>query len=217
MGPLIGVAFGALLAFSAFEATFALFGQRRLGFGIGSSAAVFAVIGLVIVAVQGGLVHPVVHRFGELATLRAGLAHGRSSVWCSWRSCRSWVALVPALLALTVGQGLVQTTMSSALAGRADPARRGEVLGAQQSAGGLARVVGPLLWGSPVPAGRARERPTSPGPRSWRVVLLLLAGDDAAAPGRSRRPIAARRRAADRAVFPPLLLPNSCYSVVTYR
>jgi MFS family permease len=37
--------------------------------------------------------------------------------------------------------------MSSTLAGRADPARRGEVLGAQQSAGGLARVVGPLLGG----------------------------------------------------------------------
>ena len=58
-----------------------------------------------------------------------------------------WAAIVPALLLLTVGQGLVQTTMSSSLAGRADPARRGEVLGAQQSAGGLARVIGPVAGG----------------------------------------------------------------------
>jgi MFS family permease len=146
VGPLIGVAFGALLAFSAFEATFALFGQRRLGFGLGSSAAVFAVIGLAIVAVQGALVHPVVSRIGEVTTLRAGLTLDGVGLLAA-AFARSWLALAPALLALTVGQGLVQTTMSSALAGRADPRRRGEVLGAQQSAGGLARVAGPLLGG----------------------------------------------------------------------
>lgn len=147
LGPLIGVAFGALLAFSAFEATFALFGKSRLGFGISSTAAVFAVIGLVIVGVQGGLVHGVVSRFGEMATLRAGLAADAVGLLIL-AFARSWFGLVPALLALTVGQGLVQTTMSSALAGRADPARRGEVLGAQQSAGGLARVIGPVLGGA---------------------------------------------------------------------
>jgi MFS family permease len=37
--------------------------------------------------------------------------------------------------------------MTSTLADRADPARRGELLGAQQSAGGLARVIGPILGG----------------------------------------------------------------------
>ncbi|MDP9073999.1 MAG: MFS transporter [Actinomycetota bacterium] len=146
VGPLIGVAFGALLAFSGFEATFALFGQRRFGLGIGSSAAVFAVLGLVIVAVQGAAVHPIVSRFGEVNTLRIGLAANAMGL-VALAFVHSWLALVPALLALTVGQGLVQTTMSSALAGRADPGRRGEVLGAQQSAGGLARVLGPLAGG----------------------------------------------------------------------
>jgi predicted MFS family arabinose efflux permease len=59
----------------------------------------------------------------------------------------SWPAVAPALLLLTVGQGLVQTTMSSALAGRVEPGQRATVLGAQQSAGGLARVLGPLGGG----------------------------------------------------------------------
>lgn len=146
VGTFIAVAFGALVAFSAFEATFALFGQRRLNLGVGSTAAVFAVIGLVIVVVQGGLVHPVVSRLGEVATLRTGLLIDTVGLLLL-AFVTSWVGLVPALLALTVGQGLVQTTMSSTLAGRADPSRRGEVLGAQQSAGGLARVIGPLLGG----------------------------------------------------------------------
>jgi MFS family permease len=143
---LIGVAFFALLSFSAFEATFALFGQRRLGFDIGSSAAVFAAIGLVIVATQAGLVHPAVTRLGETGTLRAGLI-GDAAGLLVLAFVHSWWSLVPALLALTIGQGLVQTTMSSTLAGRADPGRRGMLLGAQQSAGGLGRVLGPLLGG----------------------------------------------------------------------
>jgi MFS family permease len=143
---LISVAFLTLLSFSAFEATFSLFGQKRLGFDVGSSAGVFAVIGFVIVVVQGGLVHPLVGRLGEGRTLRLGLvADAVGLVLLAF--VRSWGLLVPALLALTVGQGLVQTTMSSALAGRADPRRRGEILGAQQSAGGLARVLGPVLGG----------------------------------------------------------------------
>jgi multidrug resistance protein len=172
VGTLIAVAFGALLAFSSFEATFALFGQRRLGFGIGSSAAVFAVIGLVIVGVQGGLVHNVVTRIGETATLRAGLLVDMAGLLVL-AFARTWLGLVPALLALTVGQGLVQTTMSSTLAGRADPARRGEVLGAQQSAGGLARVVGPVLGGVLF----QRVGPGAPyiaGAAVMAVVLLLL-------------------------------------------
>jgi MFS transporter, DHA1 family, tetracycline resistance protein len=145
-GPLIGVTGCAMLAFSAFEATFALFGQKRLGFDVGSSAAVFAVIGLVIVIVQTGVVHPVVTRLGELGTLRAGLAVDAAGL-VALAFARGWLTVVPALMALTVGQGLVQTTMSSALAGRADRRRRGELLGVQQSAGGLARVVGPIAGG----------------------------------------------------------------------
>jgi MFS family permease len=146
VSQLIAVAFLTLLSFSAFEATFALFGHARLGFEIGSSAAVFAAIGLVIVVVQGGLVHPVAVRLGELGTLRAGLVALAGGL-LGLAFVHSWLALVPALLALTVGEGLANTTMSSALAGRAPPGRRGVMLGAQQSAGGLARVLGPLLGG----------------------------------------------------------------------
>jgi predicted MFS family arabinose efflux permease len=163
------VAFLTLLSFSAFEATFALFGQRRLDFNIGSSAAVFAVIGLVIVVVQGALVHPVVARLGETGTLRVGLA-GDAVGLVVLAFVRSWGLLVPALAFLTVGQGLAQTTMSSTLAGRADPHHRGQLLGAQQSAGGLARVVGPLLGGQLF----ERVGPGAPYVAGAAVMLLAL-------------------------------------------
>lgn len=147
LAPLLAVAFCALVAFSGFEATFALFGQRHLGFGIASAAGVFTAVGAVIVVVQGGLVHRVVGVFGEVPTLLAGLLANAAGL-ALLSGARSWALAAPALVALTVGQGLVQTTMVTILASRADPARRGRVLGAQQSAAGMARVAGPALGGA---------------------------------------------------------------------
>ena len=49
--------------------------------------------------------------------------------------------------ALVVGQGLAMPALTAAFAGTADAHRRGGVLGVQQSASGLARVVGPLVGG----------------------------------------------------------------------
>ena len=146
VAPMLVVAFCALVAFSGFEATFALFGQRHLGFGIASSAAVFTAVGAAIVVVQGGVVHRVVSRLGEARTLLAGLL-GNAVGLALLAATDSWALAAPALVALTVGQGLVQTTMVSMVAGRADPGQRGRVLGAQQSVGGLARVAGPALGG----------------------------------------------------------------------
>jgi DHA1 family tetracycline resistance protein-like MFS transporter len=145
--PLLLVAFTSMTAFSGFEATFALFGQRHLGLTIGSAAAVFTAVGLVIVAVQGGVVHTVVLRFGEAATLPAGLSLDAAGL-ALLAPARSWALAAPALLLLTAGQGLVQTTMASALSARAGPTSRGRVLGAQQSASALARIGGPALGGA---------------------------------------------------------------------
>jgi multidrug resistance protein len=140
------VGFLSLVAFSAFEATFALLGERRFDLGESSTYLVFVGVGLVLVLVQGGLVHPVVQRLGELKALRAGLALDAVGLLLL-AAARSWAGLVPALVVLIVGQGLVTPTLSSLVASRARRDRRGSALGVQQSAGGLARVVGPTLGG----------------------------------------------------------------------
>jgi DHA1 family tetracycline resistance protein-like MFS transporter len=145
--PLVLVSFCTLTAFSAFESTLALFGHRYLGLTIASSAATFAVVGVLLVVVQGGAVHTVVTRFGEGPVLVAGLiADGAGLLVLA--GARGWVLAAPALALLTVGQALVQTTMASTLAARADPGRRGQVLGVQQAASGLGRVAGPALGGA---------------------------------------------------------------------
>lgn len=146
VADLVIVAFVSLTAFSAFEATFALFGERRLGLRIASIGAVFALVGLLLVFVQVRLIGPVVARFGEPATLRAGLLLNAVGL-VLLAPVRSLWLLAPALAVLVVGQGLVSPTLSSLLAGKVGADRRGGVLGVQQAAGGLARVVGPLAGG----------------------------------------------------------------------
>jgi MFS family permease len=113
---------------------------------LASTAAVFAAIGIVLVGVQGGLVGPITHRLGEGGTLRFGLLANAAGLGLLSIDF-GWPGLVVSLLLLTVGQGLLTPTLSSAIAGRAGR-QTGQWLGWQQSAGGLARVVGPIVAGS---------------------------------------------------------------------
>lgn len=144
---LIVVAFCALFAFSGFETTFSLLLKDRFDLSLGSTGAVFAVVGLALVFVQGGLIHPANKALGERRTLRFGLALNAAGMVLMAVDGR-WLTLVPALLVLVLGQGLLTPTMSSVLAGEVPAERRGQTLGYQQSAGSLARAVGPAVAGA---------------------------------------------------------------------
>ena len=143
---LITVSFVGMIAFSGFEATFALLTDERFGLKLSGTGAVFTAIGLALVAVQVGVVGRVNDRLGESNTLRAGLMCNTLGL-ALLAVDGGWATLVPSLLLLVLGQGLITPTLSSAVAGRAGRAR-GSWLGWQQSAGGLARVLGPILAGA---------------------------------------------------------------------
>jgi DHA1 family tetracycline resistance protein-like MFS transporter len=141
------VSFLGLVAFSAFEATFSLFGHVRLGFGLAATGGVFALVGLLVALAQFRLVAPVVGRWGEPAALRAGLILNAAGLLVL-AAVHSVAVLVVPLLLLAAGQALITPTVASLLAGRSGEGGRGAVLGFQQSAGSLARVVGPAFGGA---------------------------------------------------------------------
>jgi multidrug resistance protein len=164
---LVLVTFVSLVAFSGFEATFSLLAEARFNLSESSTYGLFFLIGVGLVIVQGGVIHTVVVRLGELRTARLGLACnaiGLSLVAVD----AGWAPLTLALSLLIVGQGLVAPTLSSLVAVHASPERRGESLGLQQSAGGLARSVGPALAGYLF--GKSASAPYLVG-----AVLVLLA------------------------------------------
>jgi MFS transporter, DHA1 family, tetracycline resistance protein len=141
---LVLVVFVATSAFTAFEATFALFGEDRFDLTIAGTSGVFVVVGLSLVFFQAGMVHPVVARLGELGTVRAGLFLNVVG-FVLLADAHSWVVLAPALVLITAGQGLLTPALTSMVAGGARDDRRGAVLGMQQSASALARVAGPIV------------------------------------------------------------------------
>ena len=133
-------------AFAGFEATFSLFGERRFQLTEGSAAAVFLVVGVMLVIVQGGLIGPLTKAFGSERLLTAGFTTLIAG-FIVLSIAEVWVLLFLALALLSLGQGLVTPSLTSVVADSVLPERRGEVLGVQQSAGALSRIIGPAIAG----------------------------------------------------------------------
>ena len=133
-------------AFAGFEATFALLGERRFDLTEGSAAAVFLVVGVMLVIVQGGLIGPLTQRFGSHRLLSIGfvvLVGG----FLVLSVAEVWVLLFVALAFLSLGQGVITPSLTSVVTDSVTPDKRGEVLGVQQSAGALSRIIGPAIAG----------------------------------------------------------------------
>jgi len=143
---LVMIAFIAIAAFSGFEATFALLAKSRFDLGEAGIAMIFVCIGLFLVIVQAGFVRPVGAKLGVRGSVSAGLVFNAAGL-AVLAFAEHWVVLVPALVLLTVGQGLTAPNFTAMVSGGVSPQQRGEALGLQQSASALARVIGPALAG----------------------------------------------------------------------
>jgi len=134
------------MAFSAFEATFALFSEARFGYTAASIGFLFAFIGVVLALVQGVLVGRVVKRVGErtvipLAIFVISLSIGLLPfVW-------SVPGLLVALFLLAVGMGFNSPSLSSMVSKLSDADDQGGTLGLASSLASLGRVVGPASGG----------------------------------------------------------------------
>jgi multidrug resistance protein len=142
---LLALYFIVTLAFSGFEATFALFSEAKFGFTSSSIGFLFAFIGLVLAIVQGVLVHKVVKVIGERRLIPFAIfaiAVGIGMIPFVW----SVPTLLVALGVLAVGMGFNGPSLSSMVSRLADPDDQGGILGLASSLASLGRVVGPA-WG----------------------------------------------------------------------
>ncbi len=142
---LLLVAFTSLVAFSAFEATFALLLEYRFQLTQAGVGLVFVVVGLGLSGVQAGLVSRVHSTMSPRHIL-----HLAMMLLCVGlillTTVRGWPMMVPALGFIIVGYGLISPTIAVELSGAVD-GQRGAVLGVQQSVNAFARIVGPIMGG----------------------------------------------------------------------
>jgi DHA1 family tetracycline resistance protein-like MFS transporter len=129
--------------FSMMESTLALFCQARFAFGVAETAWLFVFIGVILVGVQGGMVGPLVRRFGERRLIVAGIVLMAAGLLAlPWASI--WWLLLPGLTLLAVGSGVHNPSSLGLLSLLADDSAQGGTSGVYRSFGALARTLGPI-------------------------------------------------------------------------
>ena len=140
IGRLIMVGFLAVLAFAAFEGTFALFLLRRMHWEEGTASFAFAGIGFLSAVVQGGLIRRLVPRFGEPRLIVTGLALAACG-FAGMALVKNAPELAGAMVLLGIGQGLLSPSVSGLLSRITPMSRQGAVFGTLTSAQTLARLI----------------------------------------------------------------------------
>jgi DHA1 family tetracycline resistance protein-like MFS transporter len=144
--PLFGLLvlyFLVTFCFSLMEATLTLFCQRKFGWDTPKISGFFFYIGIILVLVQGGMIGPLVRKFGERRLILAGMILMAAGLF--------FLPTAPTLLLfgvtgalLAVGNGLNSPTTLGLISRLTDESEQGGTIGVSRSFSALARVLGPL-------------------------------------------------------------------------
>jgi MFS family permease len=156
IGLLVVTYFLATFAMANLESTLSLFTDAAYGYTDEQNALVFAFVGFALAFVQGGIYRPMARRVGEVAFIRMGIALmllglaglGALGIWASSAAhsgAGSLAAFLTALAVAVAGFAFMNPSVSALVSRRAPADRQGEVLGVNQSASALGRILGPVV------------------------------------------------------------------------
>jgi DHA1 family tetracycline resistance protein-like MFS transporter len=171
---LIVIAFLTTAAFAVLETIFAIWASHVFDWGPRQVGFFFLYVGLVLIVVQGGAIHPLAKRFGEVRLLIGGVLLLTLGL-LGMGFVRSLAELLVASGALSIGMALFSPASNSLISREASADERGGILGVSQSTQSLARVVGPLVSG-PLFTVFGRSAPYFAGAAAMLLVVYLAFG-----------------------------------------
>jgi DHA1 family tetracycline resistance protein-like MFS transporter len=146
-GPLLHVLFFYSLAFTLFQANFALFTKERLGLDAQSTSFILTYVGVLSVLVQGVVVGRLTERFSERQLIAASaLILGVSLT--AWAFVSSVGALLVVLAPTALSGGVLGVALTSQLTKSVYRDEVGGTLGLSSSMQTLAQIVSPGLGGA---------------------------------------------------------------------
>ncbi len=161
LAGLIASFFLLSLAFSSMESMFVLFTDQQYGFGPEMNGFVLAYVGVVIAIVQGGLVGRLTDRYGERTLALVGVALELltlstlpfSPVIGSYIPSIGPLSgglfvLLFILMPLAAGNGFANVSLTTLVSKSATKDTQGGAFGLTQSAGSIARAIGPIVAGA---------------------------------------------------------------------
>ncbi|MGB7160257.1 MAG: MFS transporter [Tepidisphaeraceae bacterium] len=149
-GPLVQmllIFFISMMAFVMMETVFAIFLNDTFGYEVRQVGLFFALAGVVIIVVQGGLIGRLTKRFGEWPLVITGpllvTAAMLTLAQAGWRPAVA--LLVFGVIMNATGRSLQTPALSSLISRHSDPNQQGAVFGLFHMLGSLARVIGPII------------------------------------------------------------------------
>jgi len=138
------VSFLRNIAHDVLPSTFVLYASYRYGWDMPTMGLTLAAVGVCGMIVSGGLVRPIVARFGERRTLLVGLFFGAAGfATYGVATTGAWFALGVPLQALW---GLDNPAAQGLMSRRVDPTEQGQLQGALGSLRGITGMIGPALF-----------------------------------------------------------------------
>lgn len=134
------------LGVNQLESIFAFFMADRFRYDAQHVAYILALMALIMVAIQGGLIKRLVMRFGEKRLLTVGSLCLAAAFVLIPESPSIALLLIP-LAVSSVGRGISQPSLMSLVSRGGDESLHGSVMGTFQASASLARVAGPVLAG----------------------------------------------------------------------
>jgi len=145
LGFLFILSFLIAFALANIEAILALYGQQQFQMGPAEIGYLMGIMGVLSVIMQGGLIGPLTHRFGEVRIIRAGLAVSILGFLCL-ALANTKPLLITAAIVFNTGNVLLMPSVTALISKRARTGQ-GEAMGLGNSFQSLGRAVGPLWAG----------------------------------------------------------------------
>jgi DHA1 family tetracycline resistance protein-like MFS transporter len=144
VGRLMLLTFVIGVAFTAIEATFGFWSERRFGWVPRDIGMCFGLTGAVASVCQFVLTGPLSRKFGEGPMLAAGMA-GTVIFTALMPFTEGGVATVTMMALMTLSQSVAFPNAGALLSRAVDENHQGQIMGLNNATGALARVTGPQL------------------------------------------------------------------------
>ncbi len=142
----LAIGFLATFVFAGMETTFAMWSRRQFGWGPEQNGYLFACVGLLSAAIQGGLMGRLVRRFGERTLIVQGAASLSAGLFLVPFSTNLWILAV-AMTLLAYGFSIITPSINSLISLQVGEEEQGGIMGVTRSVTIMARVVGPVWAG----------------------------------------------------------------------
>jgi MFS family permease len=133
-------------AFSCFTGNFALFAERRFGWGPDQVGYLFAVSGFLGIILQGGLIGRLVKKFGEPKLAVAGF-FAAAVAYAVLGLAHTMLVLGVSVLFSAFGNGVLRPVVTSRITQAVGRHEQGAALGVSQSLGSIAMTLAPPTGG----------------------------------------------------------------------